>query len=256
MLNRIHWIRKCIIISCLSCSQLLAQTVAIEKEAQVYICPPCGGECDKLVFDKPGKCPGCGMTLALKTAIRNVAILIFDGVEILDFAGPYEVFAADGVHFHAFTVAKSREPITTGIGEMVVTPTHSFADCPKTDILIIPGGGTGEISRNKEVLEFIRTRAASADVVLSVCTGAFVLGAAGLLDGLSATTHHADVEELRRAFPKVDVQSGKRFIDNGKFVTAAGVSAGIDASLHLVERLVGKEAVESILSRMQYTRQD
>jgi putative intracellular protease/amidase/YHS domain-containing protein len=184
---------------------------------------------------------------------RKVAILIFEGMELLDFAGPAEVFASAGrgEAFEAYTVAATPEPITSQ-HFVTITPRYTFADCPRPEIIVIPGGNTRSLAQDKRVRAWIEQCVPHTEVVLSVCTGAFVLANAGLLDGKEATTHWSALERLRRDFPKITVRENRRFVDNGKIVTAAGVSAGIDGSLYLVERLLGKETARETARYMEY----
>lgn len=186
---------------------------------------------------------------------RNVAILVHDGVELLDFAGPGEVFSAaeSGRAFKVFTVAAEARPITSQ-GFLKVTPSHTFADGPKPDVVVIPGGATANALKDPRVVEWVKKVSTDAEVVVSVCTGAFILAEAGLLDGKEATTHWASIESMRKKYPKVTVHADRRFVDNGKVLTSAGVSAGIDVSLHVVGRLLGKDAAEKTARYMEYTR--
>ena len=188
---------------------------------------------------------------------RIIAILVFPDVEILDFAGPFEVFgaadeAAGGGVFRVLTVAESPGPLTTRNG-LRVMPDHTLADCPATDVLVIPGGfGTRRIEACAEVLEWIRERARVAEITMSVCTGSIVLARAGLLEGLRATTHHTAFDRLRAAGPGVLVEETARFTDNGRILTAAGIAAGIDCALHVVRRLRGPEAADATSRYMEY----
>ncbi len=189
---------------------------------------------------------------------RNVAILIFDDVEVLDFAGPFEVFAVTGDaekrvrYFNTYTVAESPGPVITA-GGLSVNPAYTLADCPPPDILLVPGGfGTRREMKNERLLAWIRETSASVELLLSVCTGALVIGAAGLLDGLKATTFHTCFDLLREAAPAAAVIEGARFVDNGKVVTSAGVSAGIDMALYVVGRLLGEEQARQSAAHMEY----
>lgn len=190
---------------------------------------------------------------------RNVAILLFDEVEVLDFAGPFEVFAVTdelGGHavFNVCTVAENIGTIRARNGLKVI-PDYSRESCPPPHVLVVPGGfGTRALLHKPALLEWLRHRAARAELVLSVCTGSLVLGQAGLLDGLRVTTHHACLDLLRTTAPRAEVVAGERFIDNGRIVTAAGISAGIDAALHVVTRLVGAEAADRTARHMEYRR--
>jgi len=176
-------------------------------------------------------------------AVKTVAVLLFEGVELLDFAGPAEVFivADRGKSFRVLTVAESTKPLKT-MGGITVTPDFGFEDAPKADILVIPGGNTGAVRAAGR--DWLKQASKHAEITMSVCYGAFLLADAGLLDGLECTTHHWAVDDLKSAAPKCKVVSGQRFVDSGKIVTTAGVTAGIDGALHVVERLLGKEAAE------------
>lgn len=176
-------------------------------------------------------------------APRTVAILLFDGVELLDVAGPAEVFIVtkEGEAFRVITVSSTKAPVKT-MGGMTITPDCAYAECPRADILVLPGGDMRNVGTDG--IAWIRAASDSAEVVLSVCMGAFLLARAGLLDGIEVTTHHWGIEKLRSAAPGCTVVNGVRFVDNGKFVTTAGVTAGIDGALHIVSRLLGKEAAQ------------
>lgn len=176
-----------------------------------------------------------------------VGILLFDDVEVLDFAGPYEVCSgtrdpAGDVYVDVVTVGPG--PEVRCRGGLRVRPDHGFDDCPSLDALIVPGGpGADEPTplQDELILPFLRGRAGSTATVASVCTGAFLLGRAGLLDGRRATTHTAALDALRREFPDVEVVTEK-VADEGSVLSAAGVSSGIDLALHLFERWFGPEA--------------
>ncbi len=188
---------------------------------------------------------------------RNLAILLFDQVEVLDFAGPFEVFAvadelAEKNLFRVFTVAETPGTIRTNHG-MKIVPEHTFESAPVPDILIVPGGfGTRALLNKPSVLEWIRTRAKRAEIVAAVCTGALVLAKAGLLAGQPATTHYLNLGLLRELAPTADVREDRRFLDNGHLATSAGISAGIDLSLHLVARLHGVSVAEETARYMEY----
>jgi len=188
---------------------------------------------------------------------RHVAILIFPDVEVLDFAGPFEVFAVtnelNGSEvFHTFTVAENPGSIRARHGLKIV-PDHTLETCPAPHLLIVPGGaGTRPLLRKPAVLEWIRQRARQAEHVASVCTGSLVLAQAGLLNNLRATTHYTRFAELAALAPNTDIDESCRFTDNGQVLTAAGISAGIDLSLHLVARLLGEAAAEKSARHMEY----
>ncbi|MGH8084613.1 MAG: DJ-1/PfpI family protein [Lysobacter sp.] len=179
----------------------------------------------------------------------NVGIVLFDGVQIIDFAGPYEVFGAAG--FGVVTLTRDGKPITTTMG-LKVTPDHDFANAPDFDILLVPGGTTADAQKDPATLDFIRSRAAGVDHLLSVCTGSFVLAATGLLDGLQATTFTPRIDQLSREFPEVDVIRDVRWADSGKIITSAGLSSGMDAALHVVARMRGTEVARSTALHLEY----
>ena len=184
---------------------------------------------------------------------RLVAILVYPDVELLDFAGPGEVFsAADGPAGHAFrvvTVAKTKAPIESQ-GFVAITPEYSIADCPAPDIVVVPGGHVPH--GDAELQQWVKRCAQSSELVLSVCNGALLLASSGLLDGLEATTHHGSLEALASAHPRTRVLTNRRFVDNGRIMTCAGVSAGIDGALHVVERLLGDEVARNTARYMEY----
>ena len=188
---------------------------------------------------------------------RTVAIVLFDDVEVLDFAGPFEVFSVCGRRseldlFHVVTVTERGQAIVARNG-LTITPTHSFASVPRSDILLVPGGyGTRREMKNPVMLEWATRSASDAELVLSVCTGALILATAGLLDGLRATTHHLAFDELRAAAPRAEVIEDARIIDNGRVVLSSGVSAGIDMSLHVVARLHGDDIARETVRYMEY----
>lgn len=187
-------------------------------------------------------------------APRNLAIFLFDGVQIVDYTGPYETFGHawdNGPMFNIYTVAEKPGPITTAMG-MVVTPTYTFANCPKTSVLVLPGGGVNPHISRPEVVKWVQATARDAEVVMSVCNGAFFLAEAGLLDGQTATTYHSMIDDLQKAVPSCRVVYDERFVDNGKIITTAGISSGIDGSLHLIERLAGRGVAQSAALGMEY----
>ncbi|MBD2755288.1 DJ-1/PfpI family protein [Spirosoma sp. BT704] len=183
---------------------------------------------------------------------RNVAIFIHNGVEILDFAGPSEVFAStEG--FAVYTVSLTKEPVISQ-GFIKIIPTYSLTDCPKPDIVVLPGGKTGPFIENKPLIDWIKHTATQAEVMLSVCTGAGLLAKAGLLDGKQATTFHSYIESLQRATPNAKILANTRFVDNGQIITTAGVSAGIDGALHVVAKLKGQAIAHQTARYMEYDK--
>lgn len=189
---------------------------------------------------------------------RNVAILIFDEVEVLDFCGPFEVFGVTGVRdqgeqpFHVYTVAEKAGPVLARNG-LSVNPGFAFANCPPPDILLVPGGrGTRQEIHNESLVNWVKAQAGRVELLLSVCTGALILAQAGLLDGLSATTHFLAFDELRALAPNTMLCPDERYVDNGKIVLSAGVSAGIDMALYVVGRLLGEEQANETARYIQY----
>jgi transcriptional regulator GlxA family with amidase domain len=187
----------------------------------------------------------------------QVSVLVFDDAEVLDVAGPYEVFTVagrrDGIEPFAVALVGVAPGSVALRGGFRVEPACSIADAPRADLLIVPGGiGTRRLMEDASLLAWIRQAAAQAELVLSVCTGALLLGKAGLLDGLEVTTHQSALGLLRAVAPAARIRSGERFLDNGKVIVAAGVSAGIDMALHVVERLLGQELAAEAAAYMEY----
>lgn len=189
----------------------------------------------------------------------SVGILVFDKVEILDFAGPYEVFStASRVHardvqaqalFRCHLVAEEMRPVYAR-GGLKVLPDCVLPPAGDIDVLIVPGGDVSAVLERPRVIDWIRAQ--ETRITASVCTGAFLLAKAGLLDGLPVTTHWEDQAELRARFPALDVRQDVPWVDCGKVVTSGGISAGIDMSLHLVERLAGKQLAHATARQMEY----
>lgn len=193
-----------------------------------------------------------------KVEPRNLAIFIFDGVQIIDYTGPYEVFgqAHDrGEHlFNVYTIAEKPDAITTNMG-MTVTPKYTFDNAPKPDIIVLPGGNVPAHMNKPKVVKWVQESASQSEYVMSVCNGAFYLGKAGLLDGLSATTYYGLIDELKTLAPKAKIVNDQRFVDNGKIITTAGLSSGIDGALHLVEKIAGHGKAQEIALNMEYNWQ-
>jgi transcriptional regulator GlxA family with amidase domain len=186
---------------------------------------------------------------------RKVAIVVYDHMEILDFAGPGEVFQSTGDPFEVYTVGEKPSPIVSQSFVRIV-PDFTIDTAPRPDILVIPGGGTSAVQKSARMMEWIGRSARGAEVTLTVCTGAFILARTGLLDGLQATTWHGAIDALRRSAPRVSVRENVRFVDNGKYVTTAGVSAGIDGALHVVSRLLGEDTALATARYMEYDKWD
>ena len=190
---------------------------------------------------------------------RNVGILLFDDAEVLDFAGPFEVFSVTSElnnfePFNVFTVAERLEPVRA-VNGLSVNPTYDFSNCPNIDILIIAGGsGTRKQMGNSKMLDWIDRAHQKTEFTLSICSGARLLGVLGLLDGKPYCTHHEVYEHMKEIVPNGMPQYEKRFVKTGKVYTSGGISAGIDLSFHLVEQLLGKKTAEQTATYMEYDR--
>ena len=196
----------------------------------------------------------------------NVAILLFDDVEVLDFAGPFEVFSRtrltpgvdsrrtdDGAPFNVFTVARITGPITA-TGGLRVLPDHDFATAPDINLLVVPGGfGTRDLLDDSDTLDWIRNTADRAQYVTSVCTGSLLLARCGLLKGRRATTHWGALDLLAKTDPTVTVEQEKRVVEDG-VVTSAGVAAGIDMALAMVETLHGAAVADETARFIDFPR--
>jgi len=195
-----------------------------------------------------------------------VGIVIYEEVEVLDFCGPFEVFSVTRVNeeqrreesspFQAVLVAETSGAVTA-TGGMQVLPHHSMADCPHLDILVVPGGwGFRHHMKNTTLHSWLRDRAARAETVTAVCTGSMLLSSAGLLDGLDATTHWRFLDGMRDTFPAVKVKYDKHFVRDGRVFTSAGISAGIDMSLKVVEHYFGENVARATARHMEYPYPD
>ncbi len=194
---------------------------------------------------------------------KTVGILIFDEVEVLDFGGPFEVFSVtrrlgaatsneDDLPFRVYLIAEGEGLVRTR-GGMMVQPHYTTAHCPPLDWLLVPGGwGTRREVNNQPLIEWIAATDKHTELITSVCTGAFLLAAAGLLDGKRATTHWQSIARMARAYPKVNVLAEARYVDEGHIVTSAGISAGIDMALHLVTRWLGEAVAAQTARSMEY----
>ena len=190
----------------------------------------------------------------------RVAIYIFPNMEVLDFAGPFEVFTtASRVHglrnpdqpalFEVYTIAQSAGAVQARAG-LRVLPDYTFASSPQPNLLLVTGGVVNAELESSEVINWIIHFSKLVSVTASVCTGAFILAKAGLLTGRSATTHWEDIEDLRVTFPDVHVVENKRWVDEGDVVSSAGIAAGIDMSLHLVARFAGEALAQATARQM------
>lgn len=192
----------------------------------------------------------------------TVGIFVYDQVEVLDFAGPYEVFTTAarvfGRHqpsarspFRVVLIGETANRIRARAGLQVV-PDHGFDDHPPLDLLLVPGGVVSEVLERPSVVRWITDTGSRARIAASVCTGVFLLAKAGLLSGKSVTTHWEDIDELRAMFPGLDVRALVRWVDQENIVTSAGISAGMDMSLHLVERMAGRDLALQTAHQMEF----
>ncbi|UCC14264.1 MAG: DJ-1/PfpI family protein [Gammaproteobacteria bacterium] len=197
---------------------------------------------------------------------KTIGIVLFDDVEVLDFCGPFEVFSVarvdeshrreDASPFEVLLVAENAGPVRTS-GNMQVLPHVSFDDCPQLDIIVVPGGwGTRIEIDNQIMLSFVRCQAKRAALVTSVCTGSLVLGKAGLLDGLRATTHWQALDLMTELLPTVEVDRGRHVVEDGSVLTSAGISAGIDLALRVVARECGEGVARATARYMEYPYPD
>lgn len=188
---------------------------------------------------------------------RNIGILLFDDVEVLDFAGPFEVFSVTSELnnfelLNVFTVAEKQATILAKNG-LMVSPKYDIDNAPKIDVLIIPGGdGAKKILDNEIILNWINEIHQTTEITMSVCSGATVLGKLKLLDGLPYCTHHLVYERMGKIAPTALAQKDKRFVAAGKVYTSGGISAGIDLSFHLVEQFFGKAVAQKTAEYMEY----
>ncbi len=223
-------------------------------------CAPCGCAHDHVIFKAPGNCPSCGMPLVDASTLPplaspdslhdRVAVLLFDGVQMIDWSGPFEVFS--GAHMAVVTASRDGRPVTASGGARL-TPTHALADVPPVDVLVVPGGdGVEAVLGDSAVIDWVRARAGMTGIVLSVCTGALVLAKADLLQEGTATTFYDALEDLRAMAPRTRVVNDQRWVDEGKIVTTAGLSSGIDGALHVVARLYGAARAQQTALNMEY----
>ena len=193
---------------------------------------------------------------------KHVGIVVFENVEVLDFCGPFEVFSVTRLNeekrreepspFTVFLVAEPTSPVVA-TGGMKVLPDYDLDSCPQVDILVVPGGwGTRKEMNNERLLKWINDRSRQVETLTSVCTGALLLGKAGLLDGKRATTHWRSLDWMQKLFPKVMVEKRLHFVEEGALFTSAGISAGIDMSLKVVARYCGEAIARATARHMEY----
>jgi len=184
-----------------------------------------------------------------------VAFLLDVGATVIDFAGPWEVFQdvaiGDAAGFKLFVVAPSEALIQASAG-LQVLPTYTLETAPTAKVVVIPAQGAREPEDRARKVDWLRDRLGDTDVVMSVCTGAFLLAETGALDGLSATTHHDFFDSFEARFPAITLLRGRRFVDNGSVITAGGLTSGIDAALRVVERYYGRDIAATTAEYMEH----
>ncbi|MEZ8723061.1 DJ-1/PfpI family protein [Vibrio pomeroyi] len=186
----------------------------------------------------------------------NIGIYIYNQAEVLDFSGPFEVFSTakrlGAEDLNVFLISETAEPVIAR-GGFKVLPDYSLNNHPKIDLLMVVGGVHTDEMNKPNVLNWISSVSELASQVVSVCTGAFLLAKAGLLEGLTVTTHWEDIFDLAQQFPSLNVISDKRWVASGKFTTSGGISAGIDMSLHLVSVHNGLQFAKKVARQMEYS---
>ncbi len=187
----------------------------------------------------------------------NVGIFLFDDIELLDFAGPYEVFSVtselnDYSLFNVFCITQDGTGIKS-VNGLKVTPDYSFTNHPRIDILVVPGGvGTKKEIDKEPVLEWVKRNHEISKITFSVCSGARILGRVGILDGIECITHHEVIPHLKEIAPKAKINPDRRFIDTGKVMSSAGITAGMDLSLYIVAKLYGESIKNKTIAYMEY----
>lgn len=187
----------------------------------------------------------------------NIGIFIYENAEVLDFSGPFEVFSTANrlseseEKFEVFLVAEDTNPVNAR-GGYSVNPSYGFSDHPEIDILMVVGGVHTEELKKTRVIDWVLKVSKNAQIVASVCTGAFILAEAGLLSNRQVTTHWEDIDDLRTSYADLTVIESKRWVDEGSIITSGGISAGIDMCLHLVSKIVSQELAEKTAKQMEF----
>lgn len=194
------------------------------------------------------------------TKIIRVAVLLYPGAELIDFAGPTDVFVKANAMtrgmYKVYSVAFGSQLVQTQDGGPFIQPTYTVEAMPRPDILVIPGAGMeviDSLKKDARLINFLKRYQDSVSVTMSVCTGAYLLGSAGLLNNRKATTHYFVADDLHEQYPTIAVVKNVRFVDQGRIVTTSGVSSGIDGALHLVKRYSGDVTAEFVARGLQYT---
>lgn len=187
----------------------------------------------------------------------NVGIYIYDDAEVLDFSGPFEVFSVasrflgDSEKFNVFLISEKENTITAR-GNYKINSHYTFENVPKTDVLIIVGGIHTEEVKKTSVINWIKKQSQNAKIVASVCTGAFLLAEAKIITTHTVTTHWEDIADLKKDYPTLNVVKNVRWVDEGNILTSAGISAGIDMSLHLVSKIKDLKLANKTAKQMQF----
>lgn len=179
----------------------------------------------------------------------NTGIFIFNDVQTMDFAAPLEVF--DQASYNVFTVAKNLEPVTTSSGQKLL-PSYEFTNCPKIEILVIPGGRDFDQASDPDEIGWMQEISKTSKHILTVCCGSIEYAKAGLLGNQAATTHHGYLDDLKKYEPNAEIISGRKWVDSGKLISSGGLCSGIDAALHLVSKINGITEAERIAKWMEY----
>ena len=225
-----------------------------------YYCPPCGCPQDGKIFNAPGVCSDCNMVyrtrvigLHDKPSVAlprpKVAVLLFDGADIMDVTGPMSVF--EHASFNVMTVAKSKSVKRIG-SHLELAPDYDFNDLPKVDIIVVPGGGAAESNQDRVIVEWLKSRREDTETMFSVCSGAFFLGLAGILDDRKATTFASLIPQLKSQFPESKVLNDVKYTNNGDVYCSSGLSSGIDASFEVVAKYYGYGRAQDIANHMEY----
>ncbi len=251
----------CFAISRPAVATALPLGVATKQKSSriVYVCPPCGQVCDNDIHEKPGVCETCGMKLVAMPYSKakagqfkgngTVLVLIFPGVDIIDFSGPWEVFGM--AKYSVYTVAAKPGPVHTSYAQ-TLTPDYTLDNCPKADILLLPGGNVPTLMKNGKLMNWIKKEVAATPHTMSVCVGSYWLAQCGLLDGKQATTMFPMYDGFHQSFPKIDVVRNVRYVDSGKITTTGGLFAGIDGAFHLMEKLHGQKFAADLAKGGEY----
>lgn len=199
------------------------------------------------------------MTPPVFARTLNIAVLVYPGVGLGDLNGPIDVFTkANGItrgQYHVYTVGLSPKPVVTQGGTLRLLPDFKAEKMPAPDILVIPGGSIGlldSMRRDTKIIDFIKLYQDKVQVLMSVCTGAYLLGQAGVFDGKKVTGHFFLSEDMQQQFPRCKLVQDVRFVDEGNLITASGVTSGIDASLYLVQRFSGDHVRKMVENAIQY----